>query len=221
MARRAGSRNKNESAITRDIKARVQSDPCKEARWSHGVVNESTQPPRHRPPLDLGPLCHRKALQDLLPLLLLILSQRALLSPIPFLFFLFRIRHPFHEIRPLNDAVLIEEEELDESRFQRRPLRLPLLPMTSSLTTSYDLSSLRDRTKDILSVVVALLFGVGSGALVAATMFLASSLFWNDYRSSSPYGDDSDEEEDLSPKKIGYVKILAAESESVPAPATT
>ncbi|XP_015879500.2 uncharacterized protein LOC107415656 [Ziziphus jujuba] len=128
----------------------------------------------------------------------------------------------FTEIRPLNDAVLIEEEELDESRFQRRPLRLPLLPVTSSSTTSYDLSSLRDRTKDILSVVVALLFGVGSGALVAATMYLASSLFWNrfDYRSSSPYGDDTDEEEDLSPKKIGYVKVPAAESESVPAPAT-
>lgn len=66
---------------------------------------------------------------------------------------------------------------------------------------------------------MALLFGVGSGALVAATMYLASSLFWNrfDYRSSSPYGDDSDEEEDLSPKKVGYVKIPAADS--VPAPA--
>ncbi|KAG2722800.1 hypothetical protein I3760_02G142900 [Carya illinoinensis] len=34
-------------------------------------------------------------------------------------------------------------------------------------------SSLRDRTKDILSVVVALLFGVGCGALTAATMYLA------------------------------------------------
>uniref|UniRef100_A0A6N2M1L3 Uncharacterized protein n=1 Tax=Salix viminalis TaxID=40686 RepID=A0A6N2M1L3_SALVM len=37
---------------------------------------------------------------------------------------------------------------------------------------SYDLSSLRDRTKDILSVVVALLFGVGCGALTAATIKL-------------------------------------------------
>lgn len=67
---------------------------------SHGVVNESTQPPRHRRPLDLDSLRHRKALQDLLRLLLLLLPQRAFffLSPIPFLFF--RIRHSFHRDRP-------------------------------------------------------------------------------------------------------------------------
>lgn len=129
----------------------------------------------------------------------------------------------FTEIRQINpanlDAVLIEEEEIDDARLHRRPLRLPLLPFTSS-SASYDLSSLRDRTKDILSVVVALLFGVGCGALTAATMYLAWSLFSNrsDYHSSSPFGDDSDED-DFSPKKIGYVKIPAADSVPAPVPA--
>ncbi|XP_019456811.1 PREDICTED: uncharacterized protein LOC109357352 [Lupinus angustifolius] len=73
-----------------------------------------------------------------------------------------------------------------------------------------DFSSLRNRTKDILSVVVALLFGVGCGALTAATMYLVFSIFANrgeDY--SSPYDgffDDTDEKIE-SPKKIGYEKI--------------
>lgn len=83
--------------------------------------------------------------------------------------------------------------------------------------SSYDMSSLRDRTKDILSVVVALLFGVGCGALTAATMYLVWSLFSTryDYRYEEFDGEDEDdEEEDVSPKKIGYVKI--AETESLP-----
>ncbi|KAE9596108.1 hypothetical protein Lalb_Chr17g0345801 [Lupinus albus] len=89
-----------------------------------------------------------------------------------------------------------------------------------------DFISLRNRTKDILSVVVALLFGVGCGALTAATMYLVFSIFANrgdDY--SSPYDgflDDTDEkiespekigyEKIESPKKIGYEKIPAKES---------
>ncbi|CAK7338829.1 unnamed protein product [Dovyalis caffra] len=78
--------------------------------------------------------------------------------------------------------------------------------------SSYDLSSLRDRTKDILSVVVALLFGVGCGALTAATMYLVWSLFSPSQSRYSDYfdGDFSDDEvEDV--KKIGYVKIPEAE----------
>lgn len=77
----------------------------------------------------------------------------------------------------------------------------------------FDLSSLRDRTVDILSVVVALLFGVGCGALTAATMYLVWSLF------ATHRGDDFQEEsddEDASPKKMGYVKIPAADA--FPAP---
>ncbi|KAJ6369500.1 hypothetical protein OIU76_027848 [Salix suchowensis] len=77
---------------------------------------------------------------------------------------------------------------------------------------SYDLSSLRDRTKDILSVVVALLFGVGCGALTAATMYLVWSLFSPSQSRYDDYFDgefSDEEEEDL--KKIGYVKIPEAE----------
>lgn len=79
----------------------------------------------------------------------------------------------------------------------------------------YDFSSLRDRTKDILSVVVALLFGLGCGALIAATMYLVWSVFFNryDYRAFDDY---VDEDQIESPKKMGYAKISA--SEPVPGP---
>ncbi|KAL6225718.1 hypothetical protein ACLB2K_004567 [Fragaria x ananassa] len=99
------------------------------------------------------------------------------------------------QLRPIrffyDDAVLAHP---DESRAQPQRTMMPLLPLST------DLSSLRDRTKDILSVVVALLFGVGCGALTAATMYLAWSLF------SSRHSFD-DEDEDVSPKKMGYVMI--------------
>ncbi|PIA60687.1 hypothetical protein AQUCO_00300300v1 [Aquilegia coerulea] len=62
-------------------------------------------------------------------------------------------------------------------------------------------SSLRDRTKDILSVVVALLFGVGCGALTSATMYLAWTLITNHD------SDFSSDDEDVNPKKMGYCKI--------------
>ncbi|KAJ6368020.1 hypothetical protein OIU77_021567 [Salix suchowensis] len=78
---------------------------------------------------------------------------------------------------------------------------------------SYDLSSLRDRTKDILSVVVALLFGVGCGALTAATMYLVWSFFSPSHPRFSDYfdGDFSGDDEEEDVKKTGYVKIPAAE----------
>ncbi|KAL6219565.1 hypothetical protein ACLB2K_007324 [Fragaria x ananassa] len=97
------------------------------------------------------------------------------------------------QLRPIrffyDDAVLAHP---DESRAQPQRTMMPLLPLST------DLSSLRDRTKDILSVVVALLFGVGCGSLTAATMYLAWSLF------SSRHSFD---DEDVSPKKMGYVMI--------------
>lgn len=109
---------------------------------------------------------------------------------------------------------------------QDRPIEPNELPFGLGLrnsmpsSSSYDFSSLRDRTKDILSVVVALLFGVGCGALTAATMYLAWSLFSNrfyDYRYGSPDSDDDGGDDDLSPKKMGYVKIPAADSVQAPA----
>lgn len=95
-----------------------------------------------------------------------------------------------------------------------------LLPSTTA--SYYDLSPIRERTKDILNVVVALLFGIGCGALTAAGMYLAWSLFSShgDYTSSfsSPYDDDSDGNDsfDYSPKKMGYFKI-PAQTETVTA----
>ena len=113
------------------------------------------------------------------------------------------------------DRALPGQETEEEFEIQRRDsqIRAPFgFP-------SYDFSSLRDRTKDILSVVVALLFGVGCGALTAATMYFVWSVFSNrnDYHAFDDYADDDREEEIESPKKMGYVKIPAAES--VPAPA--
>ncbi|AES70844.2 hypothetical protein MtrunA17_Chr3g0109381 [Medicago truncatula] len=86
-------------------------------------------------------------------------------------------------------------------------------------TDAYDFSSLRDRTKDILSVALALLFGVGCGALTAATMYLVWSVFTARHElRAAAYGDFSDDEIE-SPKKMGgYVKIPATET-AAPAPA--
>ncbi|RZC90599.1 hypothetical protein C5167_029732 [Papaver somniferum] len=68
-----------------------------------------------------------------------------------------------------------------------------------SFDETFGVSSLRERTKDILSVVMALLFGAGCGALTAATMY-------EFVRSEESDDDDSDFEYE-SPKKMGYVKI--------------
>ncbi|XVF20448.1 hypothetical protein REPUB_Repub12eG0001200 [Reevesia pubescens] len=75
---------------------------------------------------------------------------------------------------------------------------------------SYVFSSLRERSRDILSVVVALLFGVGCGALTAATLYLVWTLFsarFDYHRACLEDDDESDEE--FSPKKMGYVNIPA------------
>ncbi|CAL9086979.1 unnamed protein product [Musa textilis] len=75
-------------------------------------------------------------------------------------------------------------------------------------------SSPHERAKDILVVVVGLLFGVGCGALTAASMYLVWSLVAN---RNEVYGSDGEEGDYAveSPKKAGYVKIPSAE----PAPA--
>ncbi|CAL0317732.1 unnamed protein product [Lupinus luteus] len=86
---------------------------------------------------------------------------------------------------------------------------------------AYDFSSFCTRTNDIFSVVVALLFGVGCGALTATTMYFAWSIFSNRYEDySSSYDhflDDSDEKIE-SPKKIGYEKIPASKEARLPLP---
>ncbi|XP_010277330.1 PREDICTED: uncharacterized protein LOC104611804 [Nelumbo nucifera] len=87
--------------------------------------------------------------------------------------------------------------------------------------STFGVSSLRERTKDILSVVVALLFGVGCGALTSATMYLAWSLITNRYeiRESEDYSEDfsDDVDDDIAKaKKMGYVKIPASEPSAAP-----
>ncbi|CAK9143443.1 unnamed protein product [Ilex paraguariensis] len=72
-------------------------------------------------------------------------------------------------------------------------------------------NSIRDRTKDIMSVVGALLFGVGCGALTAATVYLIWSLFTQNRfefeDSDDDFDNDSDVGDDVSAKKMGYVAI--------------
>ncbi|KAI3502759.1 hypothetical protein L1887_31050 [Cichorium endivia] len=74
-------------------------------------------------------------------------------------------------------------------------------------------SSIRDRTMDIMSIVGALLFGVGCGALTAATMYLIWSVCSNrrlDFGSDSDEEEFDDDEADVTPKKNGYAPIPTA-----------
>ncbi|WCJ25094.1 hypothetical protein M5689_007005 [Euphorbia peplus] len=102
---------------------------------------------------------------------------------------------------------------IDQGGLRARRQDSPLLPFGLS---SYDMSSLRDRTKDILSVVVALLFGVGCGALTAASMYLVWSLFSTRYEYRFDEFEDEDEDED-DVKKMGYVKIPEGDNVVKPA----
>ncbi|WOL09800.1 hypothetical protein Cni_G18553 [Canna indica] len=99
---------------------------------------------------------------------------------------------------------------------QRSGFPLPRLEVAPAKPAVAGFSSLRDRAKDILVVVIGLLFGVGCGALTAATMYLAWSLVAHRHEicGSDAY---SDEEDDVKegPKKAGYVKIPAADPVSV------
>ncbi|CAA0833473.1 Unknown protein [Striga hermonthica] len=72
-------------------------------------------------------------------------------------------------------------------------------------------SSIRERTKDIMSVVGALLFGVGCGVLTAAVMYFVWALFYPasfDFAdvSSSSDGDDDDDVA-AAKRKLGYVAV--------------
>lgn len=116
------------------------------------------------------------------------------------------------------------------TQHQQQPFRKitfdkPLTHIPSTLTShdkstlNYDDSSvgnsIRDRTLDILSIVSALLFGVGCGALAAATMYLM--WFICSSRGFDLDVDESDEEEDevsAAKRKLGYVAVPV----DVPAP---
>ncbi|PAN46810.1 hypothetical protein GQ55_9G208100 [Panicum hallii var. hallii] len=72
----------------------------------------------------------------------------------------------------------------------------------------------QERARDILVVVVGLLFGVACGALTAASVYLVWSMVAG-AAAASPYEelyDDGDEASDTeSPKKVGYVVIQELE----------
>ncbi|WMV18004.1 hypothetical protein MTR67_011389 [Solanum verrucosum] len=100
-----------------------------------------------------------------------------------------------------SDPFLIREDAVehveDGEELESRSSSMMPVEFYSSVT-----SSIRDRTKDIMRVVGALLFGVGCGALTAATMYLIWSLFWPNRFEFEESDDDFD-----SAKKMGYVAI--------------
>eukprot|EP00262_Sarcandra_glabra_P004429 TRINITY_DN1544_c0_g5_i2.p1 TRINITY_DN1544_c0_g5~~TRINITY_DN1544_c0_g5_i2.p1 ORF type:complete len:205 (+),score=17.29 TRINITY_DN1544_c0_g5_i2:130-744(+) len=124
----------------------------------------------------------------------------------------FKQLEPTKPIRhPRFPDLLIERSEIPD----RRPIRFASFdrhkPEQIPQHAAY--SSLRERTKDILSVVGALLFGVSCGALTSATMYLAWYLITNRYDFHESDGEDDvddDEDDDVAAqKKMGYVKIPA------------
>ncbi|KAE9591313.1 hypothetical protein Lal_00038495 [Lupinus albus] len=147
----------------------------------------------------------------------------------------FRSFTPLHRITAdnnINDKLSIQiiDNDFFDSLFQQRhhhPYHhnnnnLKLDPSASlsraelgfSTTSNYaSFDSLRNRTKDIISVVVALLFGVGCGALTSATMYLVWSVV-SGFRGSGydEFLSSDDENEIETAKKLGYEKIPAAEA---------
>ena len=73
------------------------------------------------------------------------------------------------------------------------------------LVEKFDSNSIRDRTLDILSIVGALLFGVGSGVLTAAIMYSVWSVLFEGRFDFG--GDEDDDQEIYSLKKMGYVVV--------------
>lgn len=95
---------------------------------------------------------------------------------------------------------------VDRATTPREEENHPLLPF------GFYSSSFRDRTKDILSIVGSLLLGIGCGGLTAATLYLIWSLFApNGFHFRGHEDDDESDDDDVGPKKMGYVGIPAAD----------
>ncbi|KAK1369904.1 Major viral transcription factor [Heracleum sosnowskyi] len=112
-------------------------------------------------------------------------------------------RQPFHKITFSGaDKSLSRPSTLTPEKSTRNPV-------------NYDSSvsnSIRDRTLDILSIVSALLFGVGCGALTAATMYLMWYIC--SARGFDLEADESEDEVSAAKRKLGYVAVPV----DVPAP---
>ncbi|XP_047328670.1 uncharacterized protein LOC124932106 [Impatiens glandulifera] len=94
---------------------------------------------------------------------------------------------------------------IDREEIQQEKLPFPFdLYSSSSVGASF-----LDRTNDILSVVGSLLFGVGCGALTSLILYMIWSLFAPNHFEFLDSEDESDEEFESDPKKMGYVSIPA------------
>lgn len=112
----------------------------------------------------------------------------------------YRIISPFHVSRHLP-----QPSHLDRPI----PSQRAVTPLTSSL---------QDRARDILAVAAGLLFGVGCGALTAATLYFLFAVATNRHVIIGGSHYDEEEEEDEydeipSPKKGSYVAVPVGETE--------
>ncbi|KAG6402835.1 hypothetical protein SASPL_135049 [Salvia splendens] len=81
-------------------------------------------------------------------------------------------------------------------------------------------SSIRDRAADIMSVVGALLFGVGCGALTGAVMYFLYALFSPGRFDFDDVSDDDDDDDVADIKrKLGYLSIPAVTTDDLKKPA--
>lgn len=98
---------------------------------------------------------------------------------------------------------------IDESRRSSPTMTSLGFPLNFYSSVS---SSIRDRTKDIMSIVGALMFGVGCGVLTGAIMYFLWALFSPgrfDFVDSSSSDDDDDDDVTAYKRKLGYVAIPA------------
>ncbi|KAL7589886.1 uncharacterized protein LOC111916187 [Lactuca sativa] len=121
-------------------------------------------------------------------------------------FFVTEIRE-FHRTRSLPRSASVFDRSIESSSSDDVVSSVPYYSATSTSVKA----SIRERTMDIMSIVGALLFGVGCGALTAATMYLIWSLF---APRRFDFGADSDEESDDEENGVrsnsnGYVAIPA------------
>ncbi|KAI3776786.1 hypothetical protein L1987_46576 [Smallanthus sonchifolius] len=103
--------------------------------------------------------------------------------------------HEFHRTRSLPRPMLFDQSIITSSSSSDVVSSEPYFSASSSVK-----ASIRERTMDIMSIVGAVLFGVGCGALTAATMYLFWSLFAPrrfDFGSDSE--ENGDEENDVGP----------------------
>lgn len=124
----------------------------------------------------------------------------------------FNPRTTFNRAFPSDILVFTVEYKVRDRLISRDNMTLRL-GLKKSLYSSYDFSSLQDRTKDILNMVLALLYGVCCGPPSVATLYLVWSSFSNQRYNSLFYKkNDHREDNEFNPKKKECVKISIADS---------